>query len=142
LDYWERELGAADGSVVALARPIVAVPLDEGLVLRVSPKAELMLASLFYGMMLGTIDVEQRAVRLGSCELQVKVLPGLLSTGSETPQDVEVYRAPAVLAVIPEHIQRLLLHPKRRRQSFYERKTATWYVQVIYMSDLIFSANK
>lgn len=30
------------------------------------------------------------------------------------------------------YIQRLLLHPKRR-QSFYERKTATWYVQVIYM---------
>ncbi|CAL4952481.1 unnamed protein product [Urochloa decumbens] len=59
------------GGFVALTRPIVAVPLDEGLVLKVSHKAECFELVLQHDV---GHDVEQCTLTLGSYELLVKVV--------------------------------------------------------------------
>ncbi|CAO2205092.1 unnamed protein product [Urochloa humidicola] len=65
----QTELGI--GGFVTLTRPIVAVPLDEGLVLKVSHKAECFELVLRHDV---GRDVEQCTHRLGSYELRVKVV--------------------------------------------------------------------
>ncbi|CAO2194273.1 unnamed protein product [Urochloa humidicola] len=65
----QTELGI--GGFVTLTRPIVAVPLDEGLVLKVSHKGECFELVLRHDV---GCDVEHCTLRLGSYELQVKVV--------------------------------------------------------------------